>query len=113
MGKLDLTEEEETPLVLDDDDSGSRQFWAIACKVLHRNLLHIQTIANALRPAWGNPRRLVFRPAGENMFIAEFESQRDRDRVWEGSPWHISKHAVVLTEFKECMRPSELQFEKL
>nr|XP_020148000.1 uncharacterized protein LOC109733210 [Aegilops tauschii subsp. strangulata] len=113
MGKLDLTEEEATPLILDDVDDGARPVWAIAGKVLHWNLLHIQTIANALRPAWGNPRGLVFRSAGENIFVAEFETQRDRDRVWDGSPWHVSKHAVILTEFKESMQPSELQFDKL
>ena len=113
MGKLYLTEEEATPLILDDVDDGARPTWAIAGKVLHRNLLHIQTIANALRPAWGNPRGLVFRSAGENIFVAEFETQRDHDRVLEGSPWHVSKHAVILIEFKESMQPSELQFDKL
>ena len=60
MGKLDLTEEEATPLILDDVNDGARPIWVIAGKVLHRNLLHIQPIANALRPAWGNPRGLMF-----------------------------------------------------
>ena len=41
MGKLDLTEEEATPLILDDVDDGARPIWAIAGKVLRRNLLHI------------------------------------------------------------------------
>jgi hypothetical protein len=50
---------------------------------------------------------------GDNMFIAEFVTQRDRDHVWDGSPWHISKNAVILSEFKDCMKPSELCFDKL
>lgn len=45
--------------------------------------------------------------------MAEFASKRDRERVWEGSPWHISKHAVILSEFNECMKPSGFQFNKL
>ena len=45
------------------------------------------------------------------MFVAEFESQRDRDRVWGGSPWHINKNVVVLAEFDECMRPDEVKFD--
>ena len=84
-----------------------------AGKVLHRKIFHIQTIANALRPAWGNPRGLFFRPVGENTFVADFENRRDRDRVREGSPWHVSKHAVVLEDFDACMRPSVLKFDKL
>ena len=47
------------------------------------------------------------------MFVAEFENQRDRDRIWQGSPWHVSKNAVILSEFDECMRPSELRFDKM
>lgn len=47
------------------------------------------------------------------MFVAEFESKRDHDRVWEGSPWHISKHAIILENFESHMQPSELRFDRL
>nr|XP_020193378.1 uncharacterized protein LOC109779177 [Aegilops tauschii subsp. strangulata] len=113
LGKLDISEEEATPLILDDRNDGGPEKWLLAGKVLHRNQFHIQTITNALRPAWGNPRGLQFRSAGVNVFVAEFDSQRDRDRVWGGSPWHINKNAVVLAEFDECMRPDEVKFDKL
>ena len=67
MGKLDLTEEEATPLLVDDLEEGVPQKWSIAGQVLHQKTLHIQTIANALRPAWGNPRGLSFKP-GEKTY---------------------------------------------
>jgi hypothetical protein len=113
MAKLGLTEEEAVPLVLDDVEAGKKPKWMLAGKVLYRNQFHIQTIASALRPAWGNPRGFEFRSVGENTFVADFESQRDRDRVRDGSPWHVSKNAVILEEFVECMQPSELKFDKL
>ena len=113
MGKLDLTEEEATPLVIGDVDEGDPTKWSLAGKVLHRHTFHIQMISNALRPAWGNPKGLSSRSVGVNIFVAEFTSKRDRDRVWDGSPWHISKHAVILSEFDDCMRPSELKFDRL
>ncbi|KAM0887769.1 hypothetical protein ACQ4PT_028791 [Festuca glaucescens] len=113
LGKLDLMEEEVTPFVINDVEEGAKPKWMLAGKVLYRNTFHIQTIASALRPAWGNPRGLVFRSVGENMFLADFESQRDRDRVREGSSWHVSKNAVILEEFVEWMQPSELKFDKL
>ena len=81
MEKLDLTTEESTPLVINDLEDGEEQKWSLAGKVLYKNTLHIQTIASALRPAWGNPRGLVFRPIGENIFVVDFESKRDLDRV--------------------------------
>ncbi|KAE8797470.1 hypothetical protein D1007_27327 [Hordeum vulgare] len=113
LGKLDISEEEATPLVIDDSEEGSQPKWLHAGRVLCRNLLHIQTIQSALRPAWGNLRGLLFRSLGENTFAAEFESKRDRDRVWDGSPWHINKHAVILQNLEEHMQPSELVFETL
>ena len=81
MGKLDLTVEEATPLVLDAADDEPVK-WPLAGKVLHRHTFHIQTISNALRPAWGNPKGLSFRSAGENIFVAEFACKRDLERVW-------------------------------
>lgn len=113
LGKMEITDEEATPLVIDDLEEGTQEKWMLAGKVLHRHTLHIQMISNALRPAWGNPKGLFFKPAGENIFVAEFASQRDRDRVGEGSPWHVSKNAVILSEFDDCTRPSELKFDRL
>jgi hypothetical protein len=113
LGKLDITDEEATPLVLDDREEDEVQKWMLAGKVLHRNVFHIQTIASALRPAWGNPKGLAFRSVGANMFVAEFATARDRERVWEGSPWHVSNNAVILSEYEECVKPSELKFDRL
>ena len=78
MRNLELTEKEATPLIMDDEDPDASAKWLLAGKVLHRNLFHIHTISSALRPVWGNPRGLFFRPLGENRFVAEFEDQRDR-----------------------------------
>ena len=41
MGKLDLMEEEATPLVLDDADDGEPVKCSLAGKVLHRHTFHI------------------------------------------------------------------------
>jgi hypothetical protein len=30
----------------------------------------------------------------DNMFIAEFESEADKKRVLDGSPWYIGRQAV-------------------
>ena len=54
LGKLSITDEEATLLILDDHEDETPPKWLLAGKVLHRNLLHMQTIGNTLRPAWGN-----------------------------------------------------------
>ncbi|KAE8781913.1 hypothetical protein D1007_44650 [Hordeum vulgare] len=113
LGKMEITDEEATPLVIDDIEDDKPAKWLLVGRILHRNLLHIQTISGALKPAWGNPRGPQFRSMGENTFVAEFETQRDRDRIWEGSPWHVSRNAVVLAEFDDYMWPDEVKFDRL
>ena len=52
LGRMGLSEEEATPLVLKDVDDRAPRKWSLAGKILHRHTLHIQMITNALRPAW-------------------------------------------------------------
>jgi hypothetical protein len=82
-------------------------------KVLAPNVLHIQTISVAMRPAWGNPKGLLLNPAGDNLFISEFGSQVDRNRVMEGSPWVVGRHAVLLKKYDAEVQPQQVVFDHL
>ena len=66
LGKLDISDIEATPLVIDDREEEVIQKWMLAGKVLYRDVFQIQAIDAALRPAWGNPEGLFFRSLGEN-----------------------------------------------
>ena len=81
MGRLKLTAEESSVLSVDDISLEGlvTSNLAIIGKVLSPNILHIQTIMSALRPAWGNPRGLEVKSVGDNTFIVEFSSKQD----WE------------------------------
>lgn len=49
----------------------------------------------------------MFHFVAENMFVVDFKTQREQDRVKDGAPWHISKNLV------NHMLPSELKLDKL
>lgn len=61
----------------------------------------------------GNPRGLKMRTAGDNLFIAEFESKQDKARIMDGSPWPVGNRAVLLQEFDASMRPTDVCFNKM
>jgi hypothetical protein len=97
MGRLRLTAAEAAAVVLDDaEEFLVHSKWALIGKVLSPSIFHISTIASALRPTWGNPRGLQLNPAGDNLFVAEFGTKADMDRVMDGPPWVVGKHAVLL-----------------
>ncbi|KAE8778728.1 hypothetical protein D1007_48321 [Hordeum vulgare] len=113
--RLNLTTQESTAFVLeeDDEDYPGCPIWAIVGKVLAPNILHISTIKAALRPAWGNPKGLEFHSLGANRFLAEFGCKADKDRVKEGSPWTISKHCILLMDFDPSLKPGDVCFDSL
>ncbi|CAN6347958.1 unnamed protein product [Urochloa humidicola] len=120
FGKLNLTAKEKETLVLEDiEDSDLVDVkHAVIGKVLAPNVPQLQTIASAMRPAWGNPKGLVMRMVGDDTFIAEFESELDKTRVLDGSPWYIGRQSVgrqvvILQDFNYDLRPSDVKFEDL
>jgi hypothetical protein len=120
FGKLNLTPKEKEVLVLEDTvgpDLATVNY-AVIGKVLAPNSLQLQTIMAAMRPAWGNPRGLMARMVGDNLFIAEFESEADKIRILDGSPWYIGRQAVgrqvvIVKDFNYDLRPTDVSFDDL
>lgn len=115
MGRLKLTAEESDALSVDDVslEGLATSDLAIIGKVLSPNTLSIQTIMSALRPQWGNPKGLEFKSVGDNIFIVEFCSKQDWERVLDGSPWAVGNKAVLVQQFDPNLRPSEVAFDKM
>ena len=115
LAKLGPTAKEKMTLVMEDEKEEGEDpvKFAVMGKVLSSKKFHIQTIDTALRPQWGNHRGLKFTAKGDNVFLANMDFERDRKRIWEGAPWTVSKHAVVLDDFEVSMKPSEIKFKRL
>jgi hypothetical protein len=116
MQNLRLTLQEATPFILEDEGDVDLPCpdWALVGKVLTPNTLHINTITAVMRPAWGNPKGLLIRSLGPNMFLAEFASEADRDRVAKGGPWYIgNNHAILLKVFDPRIKPEAVVFNEL
>ncbi|CAN6328230.1 unnamed protein product [Urochloa humidicola] len=119
LQKLNLTAEEGDVVDFNDNEDGeeiAHVEWALLGKVISPSTLHANTIRAAMTPAWGNPYGLKIRSIGEqsdNLFVAEFGNKVDMERVLTGSPWIAGKHAVILKEYDEKIKPSEITFDRM
>ena len=116
MGRLNLLADETEVVDMSDDeeqDDSTLVKWALVGKVLSPNVVHIQSIRSAMYPAWGNPRGLRIRPAGDNVFVTDFATKADRDRAFEGTPWMVGRHVVLLHDFDPRLRSSDIRFDSM
>ncbi|CAO2045029.1 unnamed protein product [Urochloa humidicola] len=118
LEKLNLTQIEGEVAALSDDEEEADGIaeWAVIGKVLSPTTVHITTTEGAMRPAWGNPYGLKLRTVGEkaeNLFIAEFGCLEDKLKALNGSPWVVGKHAVILREYDETLKPSDVSFARM
>jgi hypothetical protein len=116
MGRLNLLADVTDVVEMsdDEDDGGSTpEKWSLVGKVLSPNVVHIQSIRAAMRPAWGNPRGLRIKPGGDNVFVADFANRVGRDWALAGTPWMVGRHAVLLQELDALLRPSDVRFDTM
>lgn len=102
----------------DDEGAGEAAVveWALLGKVISPSMLHVNTIRAAMTPAWGNPSEFKIRSIGDkgdNLFVAEFGSKGGLDRVLAETPWIAGKHAIILKEYDEKLKPSEIRFDRM
>jgi hypothetical protein len=119
LKKLNLTSEEEQVAAFSDDEDGESNpvmEWTLVGKVLSPLTVHASAVQGAMRPAWGNPAGLKVRSIGEkgdNLFVVEFQFKQDMERALRGSPWPVGKHAVILRDYDESLKPSEICFDRM
>lgn len=99
-----------------EDEMVAKVEWVLLGKVISPVAIHASTIRSGMLPAWGNPYGLKIRSIGErgdNLFVVEFGSKADLDRVLAGTPWIAGKHPVILKEYDERLKPSEIRFDRM
>lgn len=75
--------------------------------------VHVNIVRAAMKPTWGNLIGLKIRAVGDkgdNLFIMEFTSKADMDRVLLGMPWMVGWHVVVLKTYDEKLSALEIVF---
>ncbi|XVF44413.1 hypothetical protein PTKIN_Ptkin02bG0118400 [Pterospermum kingtungense] len=85
---------------------------AVVAQLIGRtpNFSALQKILNLL---WGNGGAVDLRPAGTNLFLVNFSSSEDRDRVIEGGPWHFQNLPMFVRKWEPEMETLEFTMDSL
>jgi hypothetical protein len=73
--------------------------------------LNKEAFISLLFRIWRTRGRVFFKEIQDNLWLFEFEDDRDRKRVLEGRPWCYERTLLILNEFDEKTPPSQMEFK--
>ena len=97
--KLKVTEEEEESVNLGRECTKAANERGKSClvmKVLSRRRVILDALRKNVRMLWKPNKSIRISVIEVEMFLVEFEDERDKRRVFEMSPWHYEKQLVLL-----------------
>ncbi|XP_030936731.1 uncharacterized protein At4g02000-like [Quercus lobata] len=109
--KLKVTEEEEKSVNLGRECSkaaNERGKNCLVMKVLSRRGVILDAPRKNVRMLWKPNKSISILVIEEEMFLVEFDDERDKRRVLEMSPWHYEKQLVLLQDFDGDQDPKDI-----
>ncbi|XP_055960851.1 uncharacterized protein LOC130015176 [Mercurialis annua] len=114
-GRLSLTEEENVAITLEDvvdDRLDEKASLSLVGKLWTRKPYNLQHLKNAMMSAWRLAKGFAMRDIGDNLFVAEFNSKADRNRILRESPWHFDKQIIIFQEMTGNLQPNNVHMHE-
>ena len=83
----------------------------LVMKVLSRRSIMLEALRKNIRMLWKPNKSLQLSVIGDDLFLAEFEDERDKRRVMDMRPWHYEKQLVLLKEFDGEKDPKDMMLK--
>ncbi|XP_075520620.1 uncharacterized protein LOC142553940 [Primulina tabacum] len=112
--KLDYQNPHEAFTIEDEDIriGAERLSCCLVAKILPFKVINEEAFRQQMPRILQSERKIIIEAAGDNLFIFEFCSQRDRTRILQEGPWNFSRSLIVLTEPTGCHSPRTLRFDE-
>ncbi|OMO68772.1 hypothetical protein COLO4_29419 [Corchorus olitorius] len=115
--KMSLQDEgkEKGKIIIDNewiaDLGGENNTHYLLGKLLLRKPVSTEGLRAVFQQVWRVEGELVVREVGERLFVFQFETGLDRDRVFVSQPWLFHKALLVLREYDGIQTPEEFLFD--
>ena len=112
--KLTVTDEEEVSVNLGRECTKAtkeREKNCLVMKVLSRRGIMLDALRKNIMMLWKPNKSIQISVIEEEMYLVEFDNERDKRRVMEMSPWHYEKQLVLLQNFDGDKDPKDIVFQ--
>ncbi|XP_050207776.1 uncharacterized protein LOC126657171 [Mercurialis annua] len=109
--QLRLTDGEQSVVSLEDvvdDEINDTADLSLIGKLLTKKPYNLSHMKNALASAWRLARGFEMRDIGDNLFVCEFYSKLDRNRIVDEAPWHFDKQLILFEPLNGNMQPNNM-----
>ncbi|XP_021722367.1 uncharacterized protein LOC110689843 [Chenopodium quinoa] len=113
--KFRLTEDEEAIVCKDfeeatDEGSKSQICVSLIGKMLTGRPFNFEAMKKTLTSIWRLHNHVAIRMIETNLFVFQFFSIEDKERILEGCPWSFDNQILCLKEIHPDEQPSDIQF---
>ena len=112
--KLTVTNEEEVSVNLGKEctrATNERGNNCLVMKVLSHRGIMLDALRKNLRMLWKPNKSIQISLIDEEMYLVEFDDEKDKRRVMDMSPWHYEKQLVLLQCFEGDKDPKDILFQ--
>ncbi|XP_050212901.1 uncharacterized protein LOC126664516 [Mercurialis annua] len=109
--QLRLTEDEQETITLEDvvdENADDKAELSLIGKLFTQkpyNLIHMK---NALSSAWRLAEGFSIRHVGDDLFVCEFFSKLDKNRILREGPWNFDKQLILFEPMSGNMQPNNM-----
>lgn len=82
-------------------------------KLLSKNPYSIDALKNTMKSAWQLEGGVVVREIENSIFMFQFFSMLDKQKVLDNGPWSFDGSPLLLKEVDYEMQPSEITFDSI
>jgi hypothetical protein len=107
-GKLSLTEGEGVGIMISKVDTADLRVQSGRClvgKLLSYRLIQKEAFRSLMSKLWKTVGSIVLKEMYENLWLIEFSSETDKQRVMQGRPWLFDRSVLVLKDIDKKIPP--------
>ena len=112
--RLKLTEEEDTAVLCEDEDSNDRAEQVALCllgKLHTANSFNIGAMKTVMKTVWKPAKGVLIKELDWNLFIFQFFDMADKEYVINEGPWAFDGSILLLKQMIGFEQPSEVVFD--